>query len=248
MTSENQLSNKYVREYYDAQVGVLTSYTDDRWHSSPLREFEYQQTKRALEKALTGADYTNAVEIGPGDGVWTGLIKEHVSGSLHLVEQSQEMLARAKGRFSEVSGISFEHADFLLSDPPRDNDLVIAIRCFEYFEDKEAALIKMKNLLAPGGTLIIVTKNAQLATTTPVQHQTLHSDQLSRNQMTALATRAGFTMRHAYPAVLRWKAAYAPMRLLFNVLHHVGVWSRGALTVPFLTTYATESYVYEMRA
>ena len=241
---QKTLTNAYVKDYYNAQVGALTSYTDDRWHSSPVRKFEYRQTVRALQKALAGRTFEHAVEIGPGDAVFTPLIKAHVTGRLHLVEQSSEMLARAKAKLQGVAGITFEEGDFLSSNPPAGNELVIAIRCFEYFEDKPGALKKMRALLKDGGRLIIVTKNPRMVTSRPAQGKQLHSDQVSRERMQQIASAAGFTLEHAYPAVLRMKATLLPLRIAFDLIHRLSVALRVDLP---LATYATESYVYEFR-
>lgn len=243
-----KLDNVYVERYYDTQVANIGgSYTDERWHSSVVKEFEYQQTARAIRSALSGRQYKKVIEIGPGDGVWTSLIKETVSGAIHLVEQSGEMLSRAKERFSSLRNITFEHSDFLTSHPPADNDLIVAIRCFEYFEDKEGALEKMRDLLTRDGRIVIITKNADLVTSSSVQHKTLHSDQVSRRDMQHLAIKAGLVIEKIYPAVIRWKASYTIMRFLFDFLHKMTTWSQGIITIPFLETYATESYVYIFR-
>lgn len=243
-TNKKVLNNAFVKDYYDAQVGALpVSYEEDRWHTSPVKEFEYAQTLRALRHALGKRIYTKGVEIGPGDGVWTKLIKKQVTGDLHLVEQSEEMLSQAKQNLTGVSGITFERNDFLAASLEGNNDLVIAVRCFEYFDDKEGALRKMRDLLAPNGKIIIVTKNSQLFTSRPVQHHTLHSDQLSKKQMYGLVSAAGLSITAAYPAILRWKASWAFMRFFFDRLQEIGVWSDGSVLPPFIT-YATESYVY----
>lgn len=248
-TRGRQLDNKYVEEYYDAQVGALpVSYEKDRWHTSPVKEFEYRQTLRALEHALGKCAYEQAIEIGPGDGVWTRQIRAHVKGSLHLIEQSEAMLSQAKQNLAAVPGITFERSDFLTSDPVRNNDLIVAMRCFEYFDDKEGALKKMRDLLCVSGKIIIVTKNSQLFTSKGVQDHTLHSDQLSKQEMYQLAASAGLAIEAAYPAIIRFKAALAPMRFIFDILHRIGVWSNGTLVVPVLTTHATESYVYILSA
>lgn len=244
MSKDLSLSNDYVREYYDAQVGPLSSYEEQRWHSSPVREFEYRQTRRSLEAALAGRTFGRALEIGPGDGVWSALIRARVSGRMHLVEQSQEMLKRAQERLSPLGNITFERADFSASNPPGSNDLIIAVRCFEYFEDKEGALKKMRALLAPGGRIVIVTKNPRMLTSVPAQARTLHAAQVNRRQMAALAAAAGLRVESAYPAVLRWKAKYAPMRAAFDLMQRAAVASRGALAVPLIRTYAAESYAY----
>ena len=107
-----------------------------------------------------------------------------------------------------MRNITFEHSDFLTSHPPADNDLIVAIRCFEYFEDKEGALEKMRDLLTRDGRIVIITKNADLVTSSSVQHKTLHSDQVSRRDMQHLAIKAGLVIEKIYPAVIRWKASY----------------------------------------
>lgn len=242
------LTNTYAKEYYDAQIAPLSSYEQGRWHSSPIREFEYGQMKRTLEKALQGRTYRNAIEIGPGDAVWTGLLRQYVTGNIHLVEQSEEMLKRAKDKAAALGGVTFEHSDFLASRPPSAAELVTAIRCFEYFEDKLGALKKMRALLTSQGKLVIITKNPKLMTHTSVQHRTIHSGQLSRQEMQRLAREAGLTIVESYPAVLRWKASWGVMRVVFDLFHRVVVGTRGHLIVPFVNTYAAESYVYVMRS
>jgi len=241
------LTNEYAKDYYDHQVGSLDSYTDDRWHSSPIREFEYRQTERAFRKALGDRIYAKALEIGPGDGVWTAHTKQQVTGSLHLVEQSEEMLKRAKKRFAGMAGVTFERNDFQTSNPPHGNNLITAIRCFEYFDNKPAALEKMRGLLAPDGRIIIITKNPLLLTSQPAQGRTLHSGQVGKREMQRLAGEAGLTIERHYPAVLRWKAEIAPLRVVFDILHWISVTSMGFVPLPFFDPYAVESYTYVLR-
>lgn len=244
MNTIPRLTDNYARDYYDTQVAPLSSYENQRWHSSVVQEFEYRQTARALAAALAGRPYQDALELGPGDGVWTPMLRARASGRLHLVEQSKEMLVRAQERLAPLPGITYEHSDFSASNPPAGNGLIVAVRCFEYFEDKEGALKKMRDLLSPGGRIIIITKNPQMLTTAPAQGQMLHSDQVSRAQMRSLAAAAGLRVVAVYPAILRWKAVYAPMRAVFDVLHRVAVATQGLLVVPFVNTYAAESYAY----
>lgn len=248
MEHAGKLKNDYVKEYYDAQVGGLPgTYTDDRWHSSKVREFEFRQTLRALRHALGGRSYERGIEVGPGDGVWTPYVKSSVKGRLLLIEQSSEMLVRAKERLAAIPNLAFENSDFLAADPEGDNDLVVAIRCFEYFEDKEGALKKMRELITRGGKIIIITKNKEMLTTRSVQGNRLHSDQVSRSDIRLLAGKANLVVESIYPAVLRWKASWAGMRMLFDVLHRIAVWTNGVLAIPFFSNFATESYVYILR-
>ncbi|MFT5179643.1 MAG: trans-aconitate methyltransferase [Candidatus Paceibacteria bacterium] len=242
---DSKLNNNYVKGYYDNQVKKMgDSYTDSRWHTTPIQEFEYNQTSRALDRALGNTKYGKVIEVGPGDGVWTKKIIEHTEERIHLVEQSVEMLDRAKRKLFGVSNITFERSDFMESNPPKGNDLVIAIRCFEYFSDKDSSVKKMFDLLSPGGKLVIVTKNSKLLTSVSVQGKKVHSDQLSRIEMRNLLLNNGFEYDSIYSAVFRWKIRYGIMRFVFDVLHRVSVWSKGIFAIPFLTTYATESFVY----
>lgn len=240
-------NNSYVRDYYDRQVSSLSSYTQDRWFSSVVSLFDYRQTERALRRSLRRVSVARAIEIGPGDGVWTRIIKDHVQETLHLVEQSGEMLLRARSTLSDLKGISFEHSDFMEAHPPDKVGLIVAMRCFEYFTDKPHALSKMFSLLEQNGLLIVVTKNADLFTTKSVQTKTLHTDQMSRQEMCTLIQDAGFKMEAVFPAVMRWKANYWLMRFLFAVLQSLSVKTAGLFRVPFIERYATESYLYVAR-
>lgn len=244
-TIEKKLKNSFVKEYYDKQVGNLSeTYTESRWFSSPARKFEYQQTKRALSQALGNVKYSSAIEIGPGDAVWTDQISNSVVGNLHLIEQSEEMFLQARGALRGKQKISIERSDFMEANPSSPVELIVASRCFEYFSEKKASLQKMHSLLSPNGRLIIITKNANLLSTKSVQSQLVHSGQLTEDEMVAMLSETGFKVGCVFPAVMRWKIKFAVMRLIFDHLHRMSVWSNGKIRIPLLTRYATESYVY----
>jgi SAM-dependent methyltransferase len=243
---EAPLSNANVRELYDSLLKSFDgSYTDQRWHSSPLDEFEYRQTARALGKALGKRRYGRILEIGPGDGAWTPFLSR-CADSLHLVDQSGEMLRRVKQRMAGFPGITCEQSDFIDSKPPSDNDLIVAVRCFEYFDDKSAALRRMRDLLAPNGRIIIVTKNAELFVRRPTEHP-MHRGKVSRRQMERLVRDAGLAFDELYPAVLRLKRSSRVARFVFDAAHRVVVGTRGAIPVPLLIRYASESYLFKLR-
>lgn len=241
----DRLANQYVRAYYNQQVKSLPEgYTTSRWHSSFARTFDYRQTMRAILRALGNESYRNGVEIGPGDGVWTNILRTHITERLHLIEQSEEMLNQAQAKLSVYSQITFEHADFMDSIPPNNVDIVFASRCFEYFAQKKEALEKIYEMLRPGGQLILITKNRRYLTSVGVQDRVVHSDQLGRKEMCALLNDAGFELNFVYPATLRWKVKYAPLRVIFDILHRISVVTRGIFWIPFLFDRASESYLY----
>lgn len=245
MPEKDRISNKYVRDYYNKTVGDMSGgYTKNRWFSTSVGEFDYRQTERALHKALEGLNVKLAIEIGPGDAVWTETVKKHVSSHMHLIDQSDEMLAQAKEKLSGRNDVTFERSDYLQSEERKDVDLIVSSRCFEYFEDKKSSVEKMFRTLNSGGTLILITKNSKLYTSKSAQTKKVHSDQLSKNQVLALLRGAGFEVKKVYPAVMRWKVKYAPMRLIFDLLHKLSVATSGLFKIPFLEIRATESYTY----
>ena len=147
-------------------------------------------------------------------------------------------------KLKNLEGITFERSDFIQSSSQINIDLVVSLRCFEYFDDKPAALKKIIGLLAQKGRFVLVTKNSKLFTSKNVQDRPVHSDQQSKRQMILLLKQAGFEVEHVYPATMRWKTKYTLMRWFFGLLHKIVVASNGRLVIPILDSRATESYVY----
>lgn len=238
------MSNTYAKEYYDTFLKKLpTDYKSARWFSSSAAMLDYDQTKLVIERALEGVNAESAMEIGPGDGVWTDLILPHTK-RLTLLDQSIEMITRAKDRLKDKQNLSFVTGDFLTYSEGTSNDLVCAIRCFEYFEDKDKAMTQFSRLLKPDGKLVIVTKNPLHARTKEVQEKGLHKGQISRADMESLLKKHGFQVDSVLSATWRLKANYMPMRVLFRAFHILHVKTGGLFQLPFLTTPFTESYIY----
>lgn len=244
----NALRNEDIKEYYDRQTGGLGgAYEADRWHASPVKRFEYRQMVRALRAALGERKYERAIEVGPGDAVFTPFIRERVTGPIHLIEQSEAMLASAREKLAAMPSVSFEHSDFETSSPPFPADLIVASRCFEYFEHKDRAMAHFADLLPPGGRLIVITKNPRMLTGRSVRGRAMHGDQVTPSKMRQLARASGLAVERQFPAVVRWKAAWAPMRFAFDLVQRAGILTSGWFYIPFVTPYATESYAYVFR-
>ncbi len=238
------MKNTYAKEYYDSFLKQLpTDYKSARWFSRPEATLDYAQTRKSLLRALEKERYNEVLEIGPGDGVWTDLIIPK-SMNITLLDQSVEMLQRAKERLHENENINFELADFLAFQTTKTFDLIFAIRCFEYFEDKAAAVRKFSSLLKSRGTLIIVTKNPKHVRMGRVHERELHTGQIDREEMLELLKQNGFTVDSVFSATWRFKAKYQVMRLLFAAVHSLHVKTNGAFKIPFLTKPLTESYLY----
>ena len=240
------LTDTYVREYYNAHLTSLAgSYTHERWHTTPERRFDFQQTLRALQTALSqvGATDARVLEVGPGDGVWTREVFPRAS-TLTLLDQSSEMIARAQATLGEQPKIDYYTGDFLTYTADTPYELIVAMRCFEYFENKEQAAEQIKSLLSDGGRMIMVTKNPRYRSQQDKTDKLLHTGQMTRQQIISLCERHELSVEAIYPATYRWKAVYAPMRWLFSVLHQLSLWTHGSVRVPWLEERATESYLY----
>lgn len=245
MKTKERLNNSYVRDYYNQTVAKMSDgYTKNRWFSTEVGKFDFTQTKRALEKALGDNQYQSVLEIGPGSAVWTEIIMKNLKGHIHLIEQSDEMLAQAKSKLKDKTNVTFERSDFLYSKEQNNVDLIVSLRCFEYFEDKKSATEKIFKSLTSGGKFVLVTKNSEMLTTTGVQSRVVHSDQLNKKQVIHLLKSVGFNINYVYPATIRWKVKYAPMRWFFDMVHKLSVSTNGKFRIPFIEKYSTESYIY----
>jgi len=142
-----------VKDFYKSD-GV--TYFTRRWKETPVARFDYKMTREALLSILDGKKYEKILEIGPGPGTWTPIFAG-ISESLTLVDISDTMLDIAKNRLIDHD-ISFHLGDFMNVEFEENYNLIVAIRSFEYFEDKEKFVQKCNKLLADNGELLLISK------------------------------------------------------------------------------------------
>jgi ubiquinone/menaquinone biosynthesis C-methylase UbiE len=243
--SEKTLTEEYVKDYYDKSLKTLDeNYTKRRWFSSVEAEFDYNQTKYAFLHAVGKDTYARGLEVGPGDGVWTRIIAPQIT-SYEILDQSEEMLKRARETLSDVPHITYTAANFAEHTPPKGvYDVIISVRCFEYFADKATALRKFYEALAPGGRFVLITKNRGYKTASNWNRSLLHTEQIGKHELIKELRQAGFVVDATYPAVMRWKSKYAFLRGIFWLLHRIAVLTNGRVYVPYLTDMSTESYTF----
>lgn len=244
LEKKDSISNEYAKEHYDTYLQDLESdYIHERWFKTPAHRFDYNQTKKVIMRALYRVTAEQTLEVGPGDAVWTELFLKKTK-KIELLDQSKEMISRAQKRIGEDGRVTFTCSDIANYKTDKRFDLIGAIRCFEYFEDKAAALKKFHSLLSKEGTLVIVTKNPEHARTKEAQERQLHRDQVAHADMVALLTEAGFKVDYTMSAVSRIFAKYWLGRLVSKVLHDAHVATGGRLVIPGITRRFTESYLY----
>lgn len=243
---KHQLENTFAKSYYDTYLGKEENdYVHARWFSTKERRFDYKQTERAITQAVKKypGDIEEMLEVGPGDGVWTKYILQSAK-KFTLLDQSEEMIKRAKKRLSDIKQITFVNQNFATYTTDKKYGGFFSSRCFEYFTNKQQALKEIHGLLDEKATGVIVTKNRSYRSLQPKKDSAMHSMQVTKEQMVGMLEGAGFEMLAVYPATFRWKSSWALSRFMFGVLQWMMVKTNGLLDIPALTQYAVESYTY----
>lgn len=97
----------------------------------------------------------DALDVGCGDG----LLARKLAGRAKRVtgiDKSAEMIARARESVTGSPEPTFMEGDFLTTElPAPDYDFICSVTTIHHM-DFEAALIRMRELLRPGGTLVVV--------------------------------------------------------------------------------------------
>ncbi|WP_157250798.1 class I SAM-dependent methyltransferase [Nonomuraea typhae] len=96
-----------------------------------------------------------ALDVGCGDGLLAGKLagrSRRVTG----IDLSAEMIGRARALVGDRTDITLIEGDFLTEDLPSEGyDFVCSVTTIHHM-DFEAALTRMRDLLRPGGRLVVV--------------------------------------------------------------------------------------------
>lgn len=146
--------------YNDVMPGKQgDDYEHARWHHNRVASVGYEQTKSSIEKALPNdVSIQSILEVGPGAGTWTKvLIDKYPEAELTLLDISKEMLDRSKATLGErpATYIESPFGDF---QAEQKFNLFFSSRMLEYMEDKEGFVEKIKQVLKPGASAVMVTK------------------------------------------------------------------------------------------
>ena len=123
-----------------------------------------RQTNPAiLEKLINLADiHANAtvLDVGSGTGVLIPYLHAKVGacGKITAVDFSENMLAKAQEKFSNLNNLNFLVGDILEMDLPQNfYEVVICLNFFPHLHTrKEEFLLKMNSALKNGGSLIVM--------------------------------------------------------------------------------------------
>lgn len=97
----------------------------------------------------------DALDVGCGDGLLARKLAgraERVTG----IDKSPRMISRARALATDDPRLTFVEGDFLTADLPDEGyDFICSVSAVHHM-DFEAALVRMRELLRPAGTLVVV--------------------------------------------------------------------------------------------
>jgi SAM-dependent methyltransferase len=97
----------------------------------------------------------DALDVGCGDGLLVRRLAERAE-RVTGIDASPAMIARARALAAGRDGVGFVEGDFLRADlPAAGYDFVCSVSAVHHM-DFAAALTRMRGLLRPGGTLVVV--------------------------------------------------------------------------------------------
>lgn len=131
-------------------------YLERRWFHSRATRWDYRMTKRTLLDELRPTARERLLEIGCGPGTWTREVAAR-SREVVAVDISENMIAEAH-KFTQGLPVNFIHSDFLAAEPEGAFDKIYSARAIEYIRDRDLLAKKIASLLAPGGTVVLITK------------------------------------------------------------------------------------------
>lgn len=177
-------------------------------HDLPIRDeilFQYLPLSSAMD----------VLEVGPGTG-FTAFRLSRAVRHITLLDIAEGTIENLKRTLGSLSNVDFVCAD--VGSPsfsqiaPAHFDVIYGLEVFEYVADPLSWLQGLRNLLKPGGTLLLVWPNYCLSRTKGVNHVR------TAEAMGSLLLAAGFAQWELYALRLR---PYA--QILFSWLHEAPI-------------------------
>lgn len=162
--------------------------------------FREQDDKKLLRLVrLTGIRTRDRVlDIGCGTGVFLPFLREAVgeAGSVTALDFSANMIARAKEKYSYITGVSYVVADVLEYDPKRAFTQITCLNFYPHVKDKAQFFSRMGSFLNKQGTLNIMHDISRAAVNAiHGQSKVVTEDRLPPvNELAKLFTRNGFVV------------------------------------------------------
>ena len=148
-------------EYWSMRAPSLAKATENTVDTNPI-------FRALLENALAGSNFHNALDMGTGCGL-VAIELARMGLETTAIDYCEEMLERAMA-ISKDKGLDIKFINGNVQNPlirKKSFDLIVAKDCLWNLMDPEAAIAKWKEILRPGGRLIIIDNNYYLYQTNP---------------------------------------------------------------------------------
>lgn len=113
---------------------------------------------QTLARYLPELNAPRVLEIGCGTGAMTQhLLKQYPNAHFTITDISPKMLAQTQKMFPNIANIEWSVMDG--ENPPNNQkyDLIISNMVFQWFEDKQQSLTRLKERLTPNGQILFST-------------------------------------------------------------------------------------------
>jgi len=112
-----------------------------------------------MAKTLHHVTGPNVLELGVGDGMWTGKIVERFGRSF-IVDASAKLLAAARSRHGSTVTVFESFFEDFTPPPGLRFNSIIATHVLEHVQDPVLVLKRAREWLAPGGRVLVIVPNA----------------------------------------------------------------------------------------
>lgn len=103
------------------------------------------------------------IEIGAGAGDYAAAWLAEGVGRITLTEADPHLLGELRSRFERDNRVAVRELDVMAS-PEAEHSAVVAFNVLEHIEDDEGALRSARNLLRPGGAIVMLVAAFEFAT------------------------------------------------------------------------------------
>lgn len=135
----------------------LDRYAHEYLHPSVVRTVDQKVLAMLIDRVIPRLKGPNVLEMGFGDGGWTGRLIERF-GKSYLVDASLQLIERAKALYP--GKLIVYHSYFEEFTPPVLFDSVICTYVLEHVADPVLVLRRCRSWLKPEGLLFVAVPNA----------------------------------------------------------------------------------------
>lgn len=147
------------------------------------------------------AEGDTVLDVGTGTGVLIPFLVEAVgnTGSVTALDFAEAMVVKAAQKYGHLSRVNYMAADIMKYQPERCFSQVVCLNFFPHVKDKQAFISRVKELLVPNGSLVIMHDiSRQTVNSIHETSDVVKEDRLQPSSVVAeILKQAGFTIEEA---------------------------------------------------